>query len=377
MSKIAIILGDFSIGSRPLDFPTLFSSDRGLTGTEIAFIRVAEELSQRHQIELFTVVNQSQTYKGMHVRSTSEIPLIRNEDFDAVINFNEPNLFFHLKREKGTIITKEPFRLVYMMLNDFSFIKPGFDEHTDRYVGVCQEHTDYVAQNSNTIGKWDTVALGCDPDLYTDEMIPGRVIWCSSADRGLHHLLSQWSKIKEAVPYASLRVFYHFNYGNLENLEDNTPNHPHLIEMGQRIRYMKKAMQDLKDFDVEHIGSVSRERMQKEFSNASCFAFPCDTVAFSEGFSCSTLEAHASFTVPVITPTDCLGSIYGNSGATMIPLPVGEHLSDLTEAVIQALTDKQHRQETISKCREFASRHTWKETASQLERIINENIHRQ
>ena len=65
--------------------------------------------------------------------------------------------------------------------------------------------------------------------------MPGRVIWCSSADRGLHWLLSQWPKIKEAVPYASLKVFYHFNYGDLDKIENGSGGHHHFIEMAQRL----------------------------------------------------------------------------------------------------------------------------------------------
>ncbi len=365
--KIAVLLGAFSVGTRPLNFDNIWTNERGLTGTDLAFCRVSQEmLKLGHEVHMFTVQTGKVTsWEGITVHDVSEIRAIDQNNFDAVINFNEPNLFIGMKN---------PLKILYMMLNDFSFVQPGFDEWTDHYVGVCDQHSDYVSKLSGTEGKWSTVPLGCDPDKYEDKRVPGRVIWCSSADRGLHWLLSKWSAIKEQVPHASLRVFYHFNYIGIEEIEDGSNAHPHVIEMAQRIRYIRHAMRELKDLDVVHVGSVSRERMKEEWNQASVFGFPCDTVAFSEGFSVSTLEAHASFTVPVISSVDCLGGIYKDSGCIVIQEPVKEHLDEFSDNVVRALTDQQFADETIEKSREFAKAHSWKETTKQLESIINERI---
>lgn len=362
VKKIGVILGDFSVGTRPLDFNNLWDNPRGLTGTDLAFIRVSEELQKLgHTVELFTVQsNTINSYKNMRIRNTADIANIDNENFDAIINFNEPNLFIGMQKPK---------KILYMMLNDFSFVRPEFDQWTDLYLGVCQEHADYVAQNSNTVGKWAVVPLGCDPNIYFDKRVPGRVVWCSSADRGLHWLLSQWSQIKAAVPHASLKIFYHFNYGELDKIEPNSNQHPHIVEMGQRIRYMKHAISKLKELNAEHVGSISRNQMQEELSQASVFGFSCDTVAFSEGFSVSTLEAHASYTVPVITDTDCLGGIYKDSGCVMIK-DIKNNLSQYRDAVIKSLTDQEFANDVIMKSREFAIKHSWQETAKKIEKFL-------
>lgn len=350
--KIAVILGCFSIGTRPIDFDHLWDSNRGLTGTDLCFVRVCEELKAL----------------GHEVQGFCNVPSVDLDDtYQAVISINEPNLLMPL--------SPKLVRIIYMMLNDFSFVQPGFDAHVDRYIGVCQQHSDYVAKNSNTVGKWDTVALGCDPDLYKDERVPGRVIWCSSADRGLHWLLQQWPTIKQAVPEATLKIFYHMNYQSIEAIEpQDRTQHKHIVEMGQRVRYIRNALERLKPLGVEHVGSVSRNQMVQEWNQACVFGFSADTVAFSEGFSVSTLESHASFTVPVITDVDCLGGIYKDSGAIVIPSPVQNNLKPFTDAVIQGLTDKQFADQTIEKCRQFALNHTWKDTALAIEKIINNNM---
>lgn len=331
----------------------------------MCLIRVCEELKALgNDVYMFSVFSQHPNeYKGIKVFQFEQRNNVVDNSFDCIISINEPNVLMDM-------VTK-PLKLVYMMLNDFSFINPGFDDYVDAYAGVCEEHTEHMKAQCPKPEKWSTVPLGCDPDQYADNRVPGRVIWCSSADRGLHWLLSQWSKIKSAVPHASLRVFYHFNYIGIEETEDNNTAHPHIAEMAQRIRYIRNAMRELKHLDVEHVGSVSRDRMKAEQSKASVFAFPCDTVAFSEGFSVSTLEAHASYTVPVLTSADCLGGIYRDSGCIMIDEPVSEHLEEFTAEVIKALTDKQYAAETIYNCREFAKQHTWSATALGLQSRIN------
>lgn len=368
--KIAIILGSYSIGTRPLDFwfDNIWISGRGLTGTELCLTETAKELQKRgHDVHLFTVHaqphNKPDSWKEVKLYNFEERLTVVDDSFDCLISINEPDVF------RG--MPKKPLRIVWQMLNDFPFAQPKWEEEIDLGYGVCEEHTNHLKKLTYQPEKWDTLGLGCSPDIYEDKRVPGRVIWCSSADRGLHWLLSQWPKIKKAVPYANLRIFYHFNYGNLEKIEPNsTVDHPHVIEMGQRIRYMKYAIEKLKDLDVLHVGSVSRERIAKEFSEASVFGFSCDTVAFSEGFSVSTLEAHASFTVPVITSQDCLGGIYKNSGCVMIPSPVKNHLDEYSDAVIKSLTDKEFADQRIAKCREFAKEKTWPVIAEKLEKNI-------
>lgn len=370
--KIAIILGAYSIGTRPLDFwfDNIWISSRGLTGTDLCFVKTAQELHKRgHEVHLFTVhaqpYNKPESWEGVKLYNFEDRHIV-DDSFDCLISINEPDVF------RG--MPTKPLRIVWQMLNDFPFCQPGFDDYVDKWFGVCEEHTNFLKAQVPKPEKWGTLALGCTPEWYEDNRIPGRVIWCSSADRGLHWLLSQWPQIKAAVPYASLKIFYHFNYGALDKVEPNSVvDHPHIVEMGQRIRYMKYAIEKLKPLGVDHVGSISREQMRKEFSEASAFGFSCDTVAFSEGFSVSTLEAHASFTVPILTSQDCLGGIYKDSGAIVIDKPIMNHLPEFTSSVIKSLTDKEYADGIIAKCRKFAQDRTWESRAEALERVIIES----
>lgn len=361
--KMAFILGPFSVGSRPLDFNVLWSSSRGLTGSELSVVSMSKEMVKRgHNVTLFTIQSTSKdSWEGVVIKNY--VPGLHGEEFDAIVSINEPDCL------RG--ISSSCVRVVCQYLNDFIYCQPGFEEFVDIWTAPSQMLLDHLTKQINTnIDKWFVVPLGCDPSLYTDQRIPGRVIWASSADRGLHWLLQEWSKIKAAVPYADLRIFYNFNYSGVDKLEHNSNSLPQFIEMGQRARYMKDAIKRLHHFGVLQVGSVSRERMQYEMSAASVLAFPVDTVIFSEGFSVTTLESHASFTVPIITDADCLGSVYKNSGAVIINSPIKNNLSEFTVSVIKALTDKVYADNVINKCRSFAEKFTWENATKKLENVI-------
>ena len=371
--KIVFLFGEWSIGNRPINFNNIWSNPRGLTGSDLGVVITAKEMAKLgHDVSLFTVCEgeKPDIWEGVkiyHIRDKMSI-ITENAEFDAIVSWSEPDILRDLP--------KKPVKVVCMMLNDFSYCQPGFDEHVDIWTSPCQMLIDHLTTQPNSPNKNKIIVLplGCDPTWYSDRRIPGRVIWASSADRGLHLLLQEWPKIKAAVPHADLRIFYNFNYTNVEGMEPNSNNHAHFLELGHRARYMKETIKRLKHFGVLHMGSVSRERIQYEMSEASVLAFPCDTVAFTEGFSVTTLEAHASFTVPVIGDADCLGSIYKNSGCLMIPRPVKNHMKEFTDAVIKSLIDKSFADDVISKCRIFAEEYSWANSARKLEGIIKERL---
>lgn len=363
--KIAIILGPFSIGPRPMNFDDIWNSNRGLTGTDLSTVMISLELLKLgNEVHLFTIHTNPglKEWQGVNIHTLEERNII-DDSFDSIVSINEPNMFMDLK-------TTKPFRICWQFLNDFGYCSAGYENYVDKFLGVCEQHTEYLKKfTKDSSGKWDTLGLGCSPEWYQDNRIPGRVVWCSSADRGLHWLLQEWPKIKLAVPEATLKIFYHFNFNGIEDMDPNQIQEP-MKEIGQRVRYIKEAVKRLKDLGVEHVGSISRNQMKKELSEASVFGFSCDTVSFSEGFSVATLEAHASFTVPVITNKDCLGTVYKDSGALIVEYPLTKNIGQFSDLVIKSLQDKKFSDSVIQKCRDFSLQNTWEIIAEKLNDII-------
>lgn len=382
--RIAFLYGRFSIGNRPLDFDNLYTSPRGLTGSELSCIEYAQAMRDRgHEVTL--VVGQPmlpREWEGITVCQLDNPKIV--DEHDAVCSWNEPNLFFEA--------SDKPLRLVNQQLNDFGYCRPGWEEKVDVVTSPSGHHLEFLKQQrrpefggcyADTVKAWDVLPNGCDPALYEERArIPGRVIWASSADRGLHRLLEAWPAIKHRVPNASLRAFYNFTANDFDELEALGPNiGPDLLEIAQRKRYIRHAMAKLAGptWDVEHVGSISRDRMAREWEQSSVLGYPCDTIRYTEGFSVTTMEACASGCLPVITDIDSLGHIYGEA-VPMVRLDggglTGEKLREFVDLVVRGLVDETWRKERAEACQAFAKRFAWPALAARLEAIVEEGIDR-
>lgn len=369
--RIAFLYGQFSIGPRPFDFDDLYQASRGLTGSELSCIEYALAMKDRGH-EVMLIVGQSEEPRewcGLSIRPAKDPKVV--EGYDVVFSWNEPDLL----RD----IPKGPLRLVNQQLNDFAYCRPGWEEFVDMVTSPSAHHLEYLKKQAPDVRAWDVLPNGCNPSQYAqDKRVPGRVIWASSADRGLHRLLEVWPSIKQRVPHASLRCFYNFQPADFDNYEEQGPNvHPDLLEIAQRKRYIQHAMARLSGpkWDVEHVGSVGRTRMRAEFEQAVVLGYPCDTIRYTEGFSVTTLEACASGCLPVVTDIDSLGHIYGGA-APMVE--VGQNsldasqLATFTGLVVRGLTDEAWRSEQVAKCRALAENHAWPILAERLEGMIHE-----
>jgi glycosyltransferase involved in cell wall biosynthesis len=378
--RIAFLYGRFSIGQRPFDFDDLYGDPRGLTGSELSCLEYAKAMAVRgHAVTL--LVGQETAEReldGVAIRQLDDPQIVKH--CDVVYAWNEPNLL----RE----VPPGPLRAVNQQLNDFGYCHPGWEEWADLVTSPSAHHLEFLRKQAPGVRAWEVVPNGCDPGQYrTDRREPGRVIWASSADRGLHRLLEMWPDIKSAAPHATLKCFYNFRHEHFDDYEQQGQNvHPDLLEIAQRKRYIRYAMGKLQGerWGVEHVGSVSRERMAREFEKAEVLAYPCDTIRYTEGFSVTTMEGCASGALPIITNVDALGQIYGGAvpmvatsftqaisgGATFVEGFTEKSRRAFLDLVVRGLTDPEWRADQAAVCRMLAEQHAWPVLAERLECIL-------
>ena len=401
--RIAILFGPMCLAFRgSFDFTNLRDDPRGMTGSEIGFARIAECLrDQGHEITLHTVAEQTE-YAGMQVRKP-DAPI----EAELVIATNEPDLL--------RAAPAGAFRVCPYWLNDTSFCRVGFEEHVDLFLSPSAPHLRQVMTNKSwrevertnehphgravftpDPAKWVALPLGCDPERYvnswefdksteitysyvkgtdtplhksidaspTQNKIHHRVIYCSSPDRGLHHLLAEWPAIRRAVPDATLHVFYRIEPW-LRGF-DQTPWFPPIEPLRARANYVEECLTRFREaggMGVTLRDSVSRATIEREMAQAEVLAYPCDTTTWSEGFSCTVLEACAARACPIITACDALGEVY----APLNPVPRSPGwVSVWRDRVIAALLDPKVREEQNAKAYELASKLTWKRYAERL-----------
>lgn len=360
--KIAFIYGPFTLAGRTIDFTNLWDSSRGLTGSELSCICFAREMAKiGHQVSLFIQNPNSSNIDKVSIRDISNLAS-ETAGFDAVCAWNEPDVL--------RPVLPGPVRIVNQQLNDFGYCKPGFDDFVDVYTSPSRSHMEYISAHTPSPHKWTVLPNGCDPNQYDPALkVPGRVIYASSPDRGLHLLLQAWPSIKRAVPNATLRVFYNMD-GWISNFTPIESHYiPDFVEFGKRARYIELSMRRMSGLDITRVGSVSRKQIAREMSETMVLAYPCDTIRFTEGFSVTTMEACAAGAVPVISSVDSLGQIYGDH-IPSVQSPVRDRIPEFSDLVIRGLVDSTFRDSVLSKSIKLADAHRWSVLAGTLEEII-------
>lgn len=374
MSRIAFAYGAWSLTFRKtLDFSALLDDPRGLTGSEYGIIRTAQECAELgHDVTLYTQSNDT-SYGKLKIAPLDQLTKF---DGDAAIVWNEPDMLRDVKAK---------VRVCEQMINSFEYCKVGFYDHIDIWVSPSKPHRDMILSQKHDVqwgsggdpaelyepdpAKWFAVDLGCDPDHYGKaEKIPGRVVYCSSPDRGLHWLLQEWPAIRRAVPNATLHIYY-----RLKPWIDGfatTGYFPPIERLRARALYVQEALRRMPDHGITIRDSVSRNEIEREMDKAQVLAYPCDTIRWSEGFSCTILEGCAAKACPVISDCDALGEIYWG----VLPITKRGEWATWREMVVQCLRNEQHRNDVNDAARAFAEERTWKKHAEKVCNLIDSKL---
>lgn len=368
--KLAIAVGRYCC-PKGFDYHDgrIWTDTRGMSGSDIGYHRVAQEAKKLgHDVTLYTYPKDGASlppeWEGVPLMHADyRIP----DQYDAAVVWNEPDPL-HTFNAKLKVVSLQINSIVQ---------SPG--NTVQLWLSPSEWHRQRLESHHPT--PFEVVPDGCDLEpldmLFANgfQKVPGRVVWTSSPDRGLHWLLQEWPMIKRAVPHASLRVFY-----KLKPWLDHFRAPPALQEASiqeqhRRALYIEAAMPRLANMGVEFFDSVSRVQITQEVAAAEVFAYSCDTVIPSEGFSVSTAEACAARSCPIITSVDAFPEIYGGT-LPMVDLPLSKNAPKFRELVIRALTDLDFRNGVNQRARELAERFTWRKATERMCQVLEEHLAR-
>lgn len=115
---------------------------------------------------------------------------------------------------------------------------------------------------------------------------PKTVVYGSSYDRGLEHLLKMWPEVIKEVPDAKLRIFY--GWVMFDKVMANNP---------ERLAWKEKMEELMKQPGITHLGRISHGACAVEFENAGIWAYPAH---FGEISCITAMRAQALGAVPVV-----------------------------------------------------------------------------
>lgn len=338
---------------------------KGLTGSESFFFNTVRGLAERgHEVTAYcqceAEVRRAENLGGAAVRQLDQLGACA--DFDAVLTWNEPNYL------RG--VDPKVRRICVQQLNDFrSYCSPDWDAYVDDYFFPSAAHRAYMVESEKLPeGKCHVMANSINAEMFLNtqaKLIPGKIVYCSSPDRGLHWLLNFFPQIRARVPHASLHVFYRLKPW-LDQVRYNED------EVGRRARYIDECLRRLGENGERGVwlhGSVPNEQMIRELKSAEVFAYPCDTTRYTEGFSVATLDACASGAAPIISDCDALGSIYAHA-VHMIPGRPGGKAAEWIDTIARVLEDQRFRDTIAARALKFAEGQTRQARADQWEEAI-------
>jgi glycosyltransferase involved in cell wall biosynthesis len=346
-----------------MDMDNIWTADRGLTGSEMTFVMYALEMARRgHWVTAFTgIIKPTNLERVVCCNYDDWASTYKDQHWDALCSWMTP--------EPLKIANSTQFRLFDQQVTDFSLCEPGWESYVDILTPVSHSHANFMKPTTNfPIEKWRILYNGVNTaDFKLKEKIPGKMIWASSHDRGLHWVLESFPKIKKAVPHATLHIFY--NFSGLEGFARLTNATGFMAELCNRSRYTLEAIRRLEGKGVYTYKSVSRQRIQEEMATSEILAYPCDPVRYTEAFGVTVLEACAAGTVPVICTADAFAELWGGVGLN-VPPPFPQHKDEYVEKLIHVLKNSKSRKLLSEGCIEYAKKFEWSTLVTDLEKCL-------
>lgn len=257
------------------------STIKGIGGSEEAVIYLSKELVKLgYEVTVYNNCGEmAGEYEGVKYKSFFEFN--PNDVFNVLISWRSNIFKLNTKlraKRKLVWLHDVPNKDQFIDGSEFDKVIVLSEYHKSLLPDSIPEEKIYVS--SNGINLEDFKALG-------EIRNPQRLIYTSSYDRGIQHLLILWSDIKLQVPEAELHLFYGWNtYLEME-------------KSGARDPKFRHAMETLmKQNGVFEHGRIGHKKLNKEFQKSGIWVYP----SHFEEISCiSAMKAQANGCVPVCT----------------------------------------------------------------------------
>lgn len=253
---------------------------KGIGGSEEAVIYISQELTKLgYSVKVYCSCGDLEgTYDG--VEYLPYYSFNPKDNFNILISWRNNNL-------AGIKAKKRIVWLHDVPMPDM-FPKSSIDSF-DKVIVLSQYHKsllpEYIPEekilvSSNGINLKDFSLNGVVRN-------PKRIIYTSSYDRGIEHLLKMWPEILKEVPEAELHLFYGWN------------TYDEMVARGARDgKFKSMLMPYLKQPGVYEHGRIGHKALVKEFQKSGIWAYP----SHFEEISCiSGMKAQAAGCVPVVT----------------------------------------------------------------------------
>lgn len=181
---------------------------------------------------------------------------------------------------------------------------------------------------------------------------PNWIIWTSSYDRGLEHLLEIWPDVIKEVPDAQLHIFYGWKL--FRHFYKDNP---------ERMAWMKKMENLMQQKGITHHGRVSQPEIEEWYKKCGIWAYPTH---FYEINCISAIKAQLWGAVPVCINYAALNETVKHGKKVEGDIWDPDTKKEYTKELVAALKDKKWQDEQRKKMMPWAKdNYSWKKVAEQ------------
>jgi 2-polyprenyl-3-methyl-5-hydroxy-6-metoxy-1,4-benzoquinol methylase/glycosyltransferase involved in cell wall biosynthesis len=325
---------------------------KGLGGSETAAVKMAEELARLGWfVEVYGELEEIGPINGVLYRPWREYD--PDDECDIFVCSRQPMM---IRERPGA-------RRRVLWLHDCMYggqLRETFEEW-DEVLALSAAHEDALRRHEELPeASFVRTRNGIDLARYEEatksfaQRLP-RVIYSSSPDRGLEHLLRYWPEIKRRVPNAELHVFYGFDVFDRMHAQNHA-----LVAWKDQLVAAAEAMPG-----VTLHGRVSQEVLAEAQMNARVWAYPTPLVD-TETSCITAMEAMAAGMAAVTSRAGALPETLGNVGAKVAGEPGLEDFDKhFTFEVVRYLTKASEWNKQSKMGRDRAANLAWAGVASE------------
>lgn len=339
--SIAIFTGEAAIGEWGP-----WSLEEGIGGSEEAIIRISKHLKDLGwKVVVFaTVGNRAGDYDGVQWRNHWECQLDDKFDifvawrnpflFDRKINARKTYLWLHDVMDKGEFTPQRLANIDKVML-------------LSKYHRTCYPMIpdDKVLYSGNGIDPDEFEAL--DGKIKRD---PHNITYQSSHVRGLRFLYEIWPKVKQAVPDATLDVYY--GWDSYVKINAGNP---------ERMAWKDEMVQLEKSLDgVTDHGKVGQDKIVEATFKAGIWAYP---TTFPEIYCITAVKCQAGGAVPVCSDYAALDEMVQYGEKMKLDPITEEKLDQYADRLIWWLQHPEEQDKIREEMKQWARTKSWRATA--------------
>lgn len=322
------------------------STINGIGGSEEAVIYMARELTDLgYKVTVYNMCGDlAGTYYGVEYKNFFEFN--QEDNFNILISWRH-NIF-------KTMAFKAKRKLLWLhdVPQQDTFTEASM-ANIDRVIVLSEFHRSllpsYISQDKVFVSS-NGINL-VDFDKNTQIRNPKRMIYTSSYDRGIQHLLQVWADVKTEVPDAELHLFYGWN------------TYDEMMRQGMRPTAFRNIMTELMKQDgiTEH-GRVGHKQLVRELQKSGLWVYP----SHFEEISCiSAMKAQAAGCVPVCTDYAALNETVKTGIKIEGSCKDGKTIQRFKEEIIKVLKDEKIQEKYRASVLDHKDEFGWDRVATQ------------